>query len=362
MFGHAPRIALLLHNILRYVTMVRLMRTLSFFVCFCLCMFVLDSASAEQGLTINGIRYFSYPGFTRIVFEAENAAPYVLTKSEDGRSLFFSSYGGSFILKVQQLPAINDGVVQQLEVRQENGPRAVIIILGTAAGDVKDFVLRGPDRIVVDISRGAPSGPGPEKASKSVVVLDPGHGGADIGIITSDGAEKNLSLELANSVQKILRRGGAGPAVFLTRERDRLLSFEERAAFANAAGPLVFVSLHISSAQESRVFQLDPDESGIVFENGPRSDFFRIDSLSSRMLPRWGSQQREYAHESGRLGKQIARALADRDNAEPYQAPIAVLKPVAAAAVLVEIGAGQSRIKAAEAVARGIEQYVNEKR
>jgi N-acetylmuramoyl-L-alanine amidase len=51
-----------------------------------------------------------------------------------------------------------------------------------------------------------------------------------------------------------------------------------------------------------------------------------------------------------------------REGAEPAQAPLAQLKAVDAAAVLIEAGSAMNRGKAAEAIAHGIEQYVREKR
>ena len=56
------------------------------------------------------------------------------------------------------------------------------------------------------------------------------------------------------------------------------------------------------------------------------------------------------------------RAIAARGESEPEQGPLAQLKAVDAAAVLVETGVGLNRAKAAESIAQGIERYVREKR
>ncbi len=321
------------------------------------------AATADSGLTVKGIRYFSYPGFTRIVFETAEAAPYVLTRSSDGSSLYFSSYGGPFVVTAAQLPAINDGVVKSLAVRQEGERRAIIISLGPAAGPAKDFVLRGPDRIVLDIQRGAEAvHESAEAARVPVVVLDPGHGGPDTGVVTSHGVEKVATLELADAVRRRLRKDGANLTVLLTRDRDRAMTIDERSAFSNAAGADLFVSLHAAEGDDARVFILDPDEGRSLPSSGGATDFQRFDAAAEHQQLLWGTQQAAHARASGRLGRTLARAFAGRDDAEPVQAPLIQLEAVDAAAVLVETGLGLNSAKTAETLARGIEEYVREKR
>jgi hypothetical protein len=113
-----------LHNYFGYVTMPACMRIIAGILCAFLIAVPAAAAIAEKGLTVRGVRYFTYPGFTRIVFETEEAAPYVLTRSGDRKTLYFSSYGGPFVLRSPQLPLINDGVVKGMELRQERDHRS----------------------------------------------------------------------------------------------------------------------------------------------------------------------------------------------------------------------------------------------
>lgn len=339
------------------------MRILAGIFCAGVILVAVAAGAVETGLTVKGVRFFSYPGFTRIVFEAERAAPYVMTRSGDGRSLYFSSYGEPFALTAPRLPVINDGVVKGLEHRREGDQQAVIIHLAPAAGDAKDFVLRGPDRIVLDVYRGvlpaAPTGAG----GKTVVLIDPGHGGLqDSGIATPRGPEKEITLGLANALRRALRKSAVPMTVHLTRDADVRLSADERASAANTGDADVFVSIHLAPGAESRVFLLDPDEGRTVAAGSVPGDFLGFDAVSDQQERQWGTQQAEYAQESGRLGRIIVRALTGADKGEPDQAPILALKAVAAPAVLVEIGTEQDRQRAMEAVAKGIEQYVRAKR
>jgi len=319
--------------------------------------------SAEKGLTVKGVRYFSYAAFTRIVFEIEATAPYILTRTADGRTLFFTAYEGPFALKAQ-LPVIRDGVVNGVESKEEAGRNVVLIHLDRVAGEVKDFVLRGPDRIVLDIARGTASLTPAVQADKPVVVvLDAGHGGKDTGIVTARGQEKVLTLELAQSVRKILQKEGQFK-VILTRDKDQALSLDERAEIANAAGTNLFVSIHAAAGSAEKVYILEPDDdlAGQQATRTASSDFLSFDAGNEEQEKLWGRQQAAHAKESGFFGRSLARQLEGRANAEPVQAPISGLKAIDSAAVMVEIGMDQDGRKVAEAIGKGIEQYVRENR
>ncbi len=80
------------------------------------------------------------------------------------------------------------------------------------------------------------------------VVLDPGHGGKDLGANSHVGEEKNYTLDVCLRIKPLLERHGL--RVILTRPDDTFLPLEERADDANAAGDAVFVSLHFNSATD----------------------------------------------------------------------------------------------------------------
>jgi N-acetylmuramoyl-L-alanine amidase len=322
------------------------------------------SFAADKGLTVKGVRYFTYNTFTRIVFEIEAAAPYVLTRSADGRSLMLAAYEGP-LAAATQVPAIRDGVVAGMELKEMEGRSFIIIHLDLAAGEVKDFVLRGPDRIVLDIMRGvsAPPAPPASMGRQLTVVLDPGHGGGkDTGIVTPRGVEKALTLEWALAVKKILKKKEPALTLVLTREKDQPLSLNDRAAVANAAGSAVFVSIHAASGKEVRVYILDPSDEPVSRAPAGRFDFLGFEAQSEQREMLWQRQQAAYAQQSGSLGRAIAQQFGGEGGPEPLQAPIAVLKAVAAAAVVVEIGTEADAPRAMEAIAKGIEEHVRQKR
>lgn len=331
----------------------------------CLLLATTAAKAAEKGLTIKAVRSSSYAALTRVVFEVEAAAPYTLTRSQDGRSVLLSSYEGPFLLK-SPLPVVRDGVIAALEAQVEGGRTYAVIRLDAAAGEVKDFTLRGPDRIVIDIAKGrAPLAPAPAVDRPLVVVLDPGHGGKDAGLLTAQGQEKSFDLELAQAVRKLLQKNERSMKVVLTREKDQSLSLDERAAFVNAAGAAVFVTLHGAAGTDSRVYIQDVnDETGgsTVHAHPVSGDFLGYEAGSEQQEMAWGTQQAAHEQQSGKLGRRLARQLAGGNSAEPVQAPLAGLKAVDAAAVMIEIGMNQDRTKVAENIAGGIELYVRDDR
>jgi N-acetylmuramoyl-L-alanine amidase len=89
--------------------------------------------------------------------------------------------------------------------------------------------------------------------SDKLVVLDPGHGGADSGTLGKTDSrgqivtEKDLTLELAQLL-KVVLIDQYGYRVRLTRNSDIQMALADRTAFANNKKADLFVSLHVNSS------------------------------------------------------------------------------------------------------------------
>ncbi len=81
-----------------------------------------------------------------------------------------------------------------------------------------------------------------------VIVLDPGHGGAQVGTVSLlDGrTEKQFTLDWARRLANLLE--ARGWQVILTRTNDTEIEVTNRVNFANAHHPALFISLHFNSA------------------------------------------------------------------------------------------------------------------
>jgi N-acetylmuramoyl-L-alanine amidase len=78
----------------------------------------------------------------------------------------------------------------------------------------------------------------------TVVVLDPGHGGQDSGAMCGGLLEKDLTLDVARRIDRLL--DSEGVATLMTRVGDTYVSLADRAAFANRVRNCIFVSIHFN--------------------------------------------------------------------------------------------------------------------
>lgn len=94
-------------------------------------------------------------------------------------------------------------------------------------------------------------------ATSTVVVIDIGHGGKDVGAIGIGGLqEKNVILPIGLEITRILQQQGI--QVVLPRSDDRFIDLAPRVALAKQANADVFVSIHANAINLSR-----PDVNGL---------------------------------------------------------------------------------------------------
>lgn len=77
---------------------------------------------------------------------------------------------------------------------------------------------------------------------KSIIMIDPGHGGHDNGAVYSYAEEDDTNLSIAYLLRCELQRRGY--VVSMTRERDEFVSLSGRVDFANEMRVDLFVSIH----------------------------------------------------------------------------------------------------------------------
>jgi len=186
--------------------------------------------------------------------------------------------------------------------------------------------------------------------SKGMIIIDPGHGGEDLGT-QSNSTPKYLEkhLNLATSQQLRIFLNQMGYATVMTRTKDVFISLDKRAQFANERKPMLFISVHYNSAPS-------PDADGIeVF-------YYKSDKNPERTR-----QSKVLAQ--GVLAKIITESKARSRGVK--HGNFAVIRETTMPAILVEGGfltndEEMGKIKdpayvkkLAWAMARGIDDYVN---
>ncbi len=191
---------------------------------------------------------------TRLVFPADQADEAVVVARS--RAHFRLRFGGVFVGALpDSLPAL--ALVRGIRLIAAAGGSAFECAIDSPAAGYRLSLDPDAHRVVLELSRTggagylefAPEGPQGERPLR-VVVLDPGHGGADPGVTAGEVAEKDLALALARLVGAEL--GPQGVRVVLTRTDDRDLETEARAELANRVGADLVLSLHFDGYVDPR--------------------------------------------------------------------------------------------------------------
>ena len=91
---------------------------------------------------------------------------------------------------------------------------------------------------------------GKKHHGRKTIVIDPGHGGRDVGAIGKGIYEKAITLQISKRLRKELQKRGY--KVFMTRTYDKYLSLKERTEYANARNGHMFISIHANAAPKGK--------------------------------------------------------------------------------------------------------------
>ncbi len=186
------------------------------------------------------------------------------------------------------------------------------------------------------------------------VIIDPGHGGDDIGAKGKKGVmEKDITLAIAFKLSKILQERGY--KVVMTRYSDTFVPLKERTGIANNNKGDIFVSIHVNASvrkaygAETYYLSLSGMEQvsdTVAFENRMESRVAKNEkSTESKqdndlMFILWDMAQTEYLKDSAELAEEIQigmnRLTGIRDRGVK-QAALVVLKGLNMPGVLVEV-------------------------
>ena len=225
-----------------------------------------SETSGPAPLQLTGVRSFSGPENTRIVFEFSRAAVFVMADSGETRELVVSLPGEATARAagVPQSLAVRDGVVDSVQAETRvDGASFRLWFRATTRFRATTFEAQDeqPFRLVVDVVR-----PGAEHAVARrlegiaqvkrrdrvrVVAVDAGHGGVDTGAKAPRKlklAEKTVTLAVARALVEELNRipGVRGE---LVRDGDYFIPLRDRYQMAEKMKADLFISIHANSTR-----------------------------------------------------------------------------------------------------------------
>lgn len=246
-----------------------------------------DAVVQRTGLvTVQGLRFWSNPSYTRIVIDADQETRFShrLLKKDPSikkpQRLYIDLSKSRLGNDIQRFIPINDELLSDARAGQYTGESVRIVVDIKSFKTYKIFSLKNPFRIVLDVwgqdadrpvarRSGSPVGPSKGKLPPgaiarqlalgvSRIVIDPGHGGKDYGApgYLKGVHEKRIVLEIAKRLARKVEAELKCDAV-LTRTTDRYLTLEERTAIANTQNADLFISIHTNAVRNKLAYGIE---------------------------------------------------------------------------------------------------------
>lgn len=323
----------------------------------------------------------------RVVLDFENAD--VVSDVRKGVTV-----NGSLLKAVRVRDHKNGGASLQFDFKDVTRFDAVTdddpcrIVLSVVAGKAK-LPDRGGDRSLSAQKKGKRKSVDATRVSDMAsqlgltvqrVFIDAGHGGKDPGTSHFQIMERNITLDIALMLGRLLRDNGL--EVVYSRQKDRFVKLSERTRMANAAGADLFISIHVNANENKSASGFETYYLDLASNSQAARVAMLENSMSDRRL---GDMQNVLADvmlnaradESRRLATDIQRVAIFRLKKRNYaprsngvkSAPFHVLLGARMPAVLVEVGyctnpaeaknlsSQKYRMAIAEGLAEGIMAY-----
>lgn len=121
-----------------------------------------------------------------------------------------------------------------------------------------------------------------------VIVIDPGHGGTNLGARYNGIVEKEATMQVAVAMKEELEKYD-GVIVYLTRTGDESLELDERAAFAREVKADIVLSLHFNA---SELHDLYGSEMWISSRGSLKTEASRFAQIEQMLLEEYGIETR----------------------------------------------------------------------
>ncbi len=224
------------------------------------------SQEAPRASTITGIRHWSAANSSTVVIDMDDPVLYEAHRLANPERIYFDLHearlGADFARKSSI--DIDDPLIQRVRVAQPSPGLTRVVIETKGASNFSVSLEPNPYRLVVEVTKieaatrgrsklelfkplepAATAAPVPAGFTPKLrIVLDPGHGGPDLGTVGREGLlEKDLVLDIAARLGALVERR-LGADVIYTRHDDSYVPLEKRTEIANLVEADLFLSIH----------------------------------------------------------------------------------------------------------------------
>ena len=228
-------------------------------------------------------------------------------------------------------------------------------------------------------------------AKQFTVVLDPGHGGKDPGAVGKKGQEKEINLNVALMVGKLINENHPDVKVVYTRKTDKYITLKDRPNIANDADGDLFISIHTNASESTKAYGAETftlglsksqanfevakrENSVLLLEEGNQETYQGFDPTSPESYIMFEFMQSKYIDQSVEIAYYIQKEFIDikRLDRGVRQAIFWVLHQVKMPSILVELGfitnpseetfllSTEGQKKMANSIYSGFEKYKHE--
>ena len=197
------------------------------------------------------------------------------------------------------------------------------------------------------------------EAQNFVLVIDAGHGGHDPGALGKKAKEKDINLNVALKLGKLVQENCPDVKVIYTRSKDVFISLNRRAEIANNAKADLFISIHTNSVagnnkimgastwtlglakSDANLDVAKRENSVILYEDDYKTSYAGFDPNSAESYIIFEFMQDNYMSQSVHLASLVQNELKNtskRRDQGVHQAGFLVLKASAMPSILVELG------------------------
>ncbi len=224
------------------------------------------TTTASAPTTIDGL---AFNGYGQLVIQASRAISYRAGFDQINNAYSFTIPAARISQKLRRPVLGANSPIEQIRLNQV-GDAVVVSVKTTAGWQIRETSRTNPMEVALQLSSLGQVASNPiggqfprttastsfntlanstSTNSRKLVVIDPGHGGPDVGATRNGVYEKDITLTMSQQLGQVLQQ--MGYTVVYTRTNDIDLDLEPRVRIAENNRASVFVSIHVNSLDAS---------------------------------------------------------------------------------------------------------------